>query len=74
MRSSSFILILLVLSEALILGGAAFAIGRIASGAWDAGSDPQEVVRRIGTVAGGAAPVVGIFLAAIYVVLRRQGR
>ena len=72
MKSSTLLVILAVLVEGLIIGGAAFSIMQIRSGAWDAGTQPDEVIKRIGTVAGILVPVFGALMISLIMVARAK--
>lgn len=72
MKGSTILLILLIVIEVLIIGGAILAITQIRAGNWDAGSQPDELLRRIGTVAGILAPVFGVMMGALYLAARAQ--
>lgn len=71
MKASTRFLVLLVIIEALIIGGAFFSIWQIRSGAWNAGTQPDEVIKRIGSVAGMIAPIFAAFMVAMILVTRK---
>lgn len=72
MRKSTFVLILLLVLELLLAGGATFMVWQVKSGALST-TDPAELLSRILTVAFGAAPIVAAVFLLIYFDARRKG-
>lgn len=72
MKKSTFVLIVLLVIELLLAGGAAFMVWQVKSGGWNT-ADPAEVLSRILTVAFGAAPIVALPFLIIYFSARRRG-
>lgn len=72
MRKSTSVLILLLVLELLLIGGAAFMVWQVKSGAWKT-SDQADALSRILTVAFGAVPLVAVPFLLIYLSARRKG-
>ena len=72
MRKSTSVLILLLVIELLLVGGAAFMVWQVKSGAWNT-ADPAEALSRILTVAFGAVPLIAVPFLLIYFGARRKG-
>lgn len=72
MRKSTSVLILLIVIELLLVGGAIFMVWQVKSGAWST-SDPAEALSRILRVAFGAVPIVAVPFLLIYSAARRKG-
>lgn len=71
MKKSTSVLILLLVLELLLAGGAAFMVWQVRSGAWST-TDPAELLSRILTVAFAAAPIVAVPFLMIYFSARRK--
>lgn len=72
MKKSTSVLILLLVLEQLLAGGAAFMVWQVKSGALST-STPDELLSRILTAAFGAAPIVAVPFLMIYFSARRKG-
>lgn len=70
MKSSTRILILLIVFELLIVGAGHLSITQIRSGAWNAGTEPEEVIKAIRDAVKLLIPVIGGILIALFLVLR----
>ena len=69
MKRSTRVLILLVVFEALIIGVGYFSIAQIRSGAWDGGTQPEELMKGIRDTVAMLVPVVGGIFIALYLML-----
>lgn len=72
MRKSTSVLILLLVLELLLAGGAAVMVWQVKSGALST-TDPAELLSRILTVAFAAAPIIAAVFLLIYFNARRKG-
>lgn len=68
MRKSTYVLVLLVVFEALIIGVAGYSIWQVRSGAW--GNQHEELPKRIGSTAAILIPLIGAAMISIYAWLR----
>ncbi|MBA4490466.1 hypothetical protein [Paracoccus sp. S1E-3] len=77
MKRSTRVLILLVVFEALVIGGGYFSITQIRSGAWDGGTQPEELIKGISETVTMLVPVIGgifIFLFLLLWTAERRAR
>lgn len=72
MKKSTRALVGLIVIDALLLGGAAWMVLQVKTGAWNA-PDAGEAIQRITTIGGGAVGLVTVILALAFVVHRRKG-
>lgn len=73
MKKSNIVLILLLVLELLLVLGTWFLVSQIRSGAWGEWDEP-EALKRLMTVAFGAAPLIAIPFLIIIFSLRRKGQ
>lgn len=69
MKRSARVLILLVVFEALVIGGGYFSIGQIRSGAWGGGTQPEELIKGISDAVAMLVPLIGGIFIALFLAL-----
>jgi hypothetical protein len=72
MKKSTRALVGLVAMDLAIAAGAAWMVGMVNDGSWNA-PDPAEAIARITSTAGGAIGIVTVVLLLAFVVHRRRG-
>jgi hypothetical protein len=72
MKKSTRALVGLVAMDLILAAGAAWMVGQVKTGAWNA-PDPAETIARITSTAGGAMGIVTAVLLLAFVVHRRRG-
>ena len=73
MKKSTRALVGLVVIDLALLGGAAWLIAKVTSGAWKTTVPPIEATGTIGSIFGSAIGFISVLLALVFVIQRRKG-